>query len=310
MRKKHMLIGAVGIVVGVLLSSVAVVLAGNLDSPAGPTESAAQMYTLEQIYDRLNDGTAATKQTTFQEPASAPGSTMHTLDEIMAKAPAADNTDGAGLRDVQAGKTYWGLTSGNWGLQTGKGTGVPVTGQTGCWNSDGSSIDCAGTGQDGEYQLGHLPAVDPRDLDRFTDNGDGTVTDNLTRLVWLKNADCAEEPKVWDTALSYSNALYDGCTDCFGTSGDCGLSDGSSAGDWRLPNVNELHSLVMDSGQTDPALPPVHPFSDVGWGLYWSSTSAHNTGKAWFVDLSDGDVNDVGDKDGWGLWVWPVRGGQ
>ena len=306
MRNKYILIG---IVVGVLLASVVVVVAGNIDSPAGPTESAAQMYTLEQIYNRLNSGTATDKQTTFQEPASAPGSTMHTLDEIMAKAPAADNTDGAGLRDVQAGKTYWGLTSGNWGLQTGKGTGVPMTGQTGCWNSDWSSIDCAGTGQDGEYQLGNLPAVGPGQLRRFTDNGDGTVTDNLTRLVWLKNANCAPEPEVWDTALSYANALHDGCTNCFGTSGDCGLSDGSSAGDWRLPNVNELHSLVVDSGQTDPALPPGHPFTAVESGEYWSSTSAHDRGKAWLVNLGEGYVF-ICDKDGCGLWVWPVRGGQ
>ena len=62
--------------------------------------------------------------------------------------------------------------------------GVPKTGQTGCWDAGGTSIPCAGTGQDGEYQAG--VSVDPR----LTDNGDGTVTDNLTELVWLTNADC------------------------------------------------------------------------------------------------------------------------
>ena len=281
---------------------------GTLDSSAAP--GSTNSYTLEDIYNRLNAGTAGS-QSTFTEPAAGPGTgTMHTLNEIMAKAPAADNTDGAGLRDVQAGKTYWGLTSGNWGQQTGKGTGVPVTGQTGCWNSSGSSIDCAGTGQDGEYQLGHLPAVSPGNLDRFTDNGDGTVTDNLTRLVWLKNADCAGAVKNWSTALSYSNALYDGCTNCFGTSGDCGLSDSSSAGDWRLPNVNELHSLVVDSGQTNPALPPGHPFSGVQSSSYWSSTTyAPSTSYAWYVYLSNGHVY-VGDAKTYPYYVWPVRGGQ
>ena len=41
-----------------------------------------------------------------------------------------------------------------------------------------------GPGDDGEYQMG--VSVDSR----FTDNGDGTVTDNLTGLIWLKDAGC------------------------------------------------------------------------------------------------------------------------
>lgn len=69
---------------------------------------------------------------------------------------------------------------------------------------------------------------------RFTDNGDGTVTDNLTGLIWLKNANCAGASKNWDMAIDYAAALHDGCTNCFGTAGDCGLSDGSAEGDWRL----------------------------------------------------------------------------
>jgi len=62
MRNRYILIG---IVVGVLLSSVAVVVAGSIDSPVGPTESAAQMYTVEQIYDRLDTGAEATKMAQF-----------------------------------------------------------------------------------------------------------------------------------------------------------------------------------------------------------------------------------------------------
>ena len=55
---------------------------------------------------------------------------------------------------------------------------IPKTGQTQCRGLQlGNLIDCAGTGQDGEYQAG--VSVDPR----FTDNGDGTVTDNLTGLI-------------------------------------------------------------------------------------------------------------------------------
>ena len=84
-------------------------------------------------------------------------------------------------------------------------------------------------GDDGDLQKGvQFP------VPRFTDNGDGTVTDNLTNLVWLKNARCIEAI-LWYGAIEFSNNLKNG---------DCGLSDGSVAGDWRLPNRNELLSLI------------------------------------------------------------------
>lgn len=69
---------------------------------------------------------------------------------------------------------------------------------------------------------------------RFTDNLNGTVTDNLTGLIWLKNASCFEASD-WPSALSSANKL---------ASGSCGLTDSSTAGQWRLPNANELESLV------------------------------------------------------------------
>jgi len=53
------------------------------------------MHTLEDIYNRLDTGAAGAKRGGgFMEPAAGPGSTMHTLDEIMAIAPAADNSNG------------------------------------------------------------------------------------------------------------------------------------------------------------------------------------------------------------------------
>ena len=232
MRNKYILIG---VVVGVLLASVAVVLAGNIDSPEAPTHEDAQMYTLKQIYDCLNTGAESAEMTTFTEPDSGPGSTMNTLDEIMDKAPEVDDTDGAGVADVGSGKKFWGLTSGAWGLQTGTGTiatydaSVPKTGQTTSY----------ATGDDGDLEKG-VSWPNPR----FTDNGNGTVTDNLTGLIWLKNANCYGT-RSWANALSDANALADGI---------CSLSDSSSAGDWRLPNVRELFSLI-DFSQSSPALP-------------------------------------------------------
>ena len=72
---------------------------------------------------------------------------------------------------------------------------------------------------------------------------DGTVTDHLTGLIWLKNAGCFT-PALFAAALTDANQL---------ASGACGLTDGSKAGDWRLPNINELESMV-DVSESNPAL--------------------------------------------------------
>jgi len=170
---------------------------------------------------------------------------------------------------------------------------VPKTGQTTCWDQSGSPIDCAGTRQDGELQKG--VSTDPR----FTDNGDGTVKDNLTGLIWLKNANCFGYLQ-WYDAVARPNTL---------ASGACGLSDGSAAGAWRLPNIKELQSLI-DFAQIYPALPAGHPFSMVQSSTYWSSTTnLYNQSLAWGVFLPSGDVYYASFKY-YHYFVWPVRGGQ
>jgi hypothetical protein len=170
---------------------------------------------------------------------------------------------------------------------------VPKTGQT---------ISYA-TGDDGDLEMG-VDWPSPR----FTDNGDGTVTDNLTGLVWLKNANCAaffsgdataQNSRNWSNALTAANSL---------AGGYCGLTDGSSAGDWRLPNVRELQTLI-DYGEYSPALPDGHPFTGVQSGYYWMSTTrAVSTSSAWSMRMDYGNVYD-GDKDH-EHYVWAVRGGQ
>jgi hypothetical protein len=361
-------------------------LAGGLDAPAAPTASGSAMYTGEEIYNRLTTGAAGTKRSgPFAGPAAGPAAGGHTLNNIMAAAPAADNTNGATAADVLSGKTFWGLrTDGAWGLKTGSvpagsnvtgpngslvinipgglysnwhlvdlhfyggqtatavdsnliagnirsgtaifgvtGTLVPgvlakrvvnKTGQTKCWDSAGKPLSsCAGTGQDGEFQYGNDPSIAPTygsltgayntptlvSGARFTDNSDGTVTDNLTALIWLKNANCTDTVRgiaggalTWADALIWSNYL---------ASGACGLSDNSNAGDWRLPNINELHSL-------GPTWPPSSPFTGVqSW--YWSSsTYANDTSQAWNVIMLSGNV--FSDPKTLGHYVCPVRGGQ
>ena len=273
MRNKYMLIGVVGVVAGVLFTSAVMVLAGtNFDSPSVPTDSASQMYTLEQVYDRINDGTAAISMTTFTEPSSGPAATMHDLNAIY---------DLASERSRPA-----------------------KTGQTKCYDNS-SEQTCPVTGfpgQDGELQKGATwPST------RFTDNGNGTVTDNLTGLIWLKDANCYGG-RSWANALSDANAL---------ANGTCSLTDGSSAGDWRLPNVNELLSLIH-WGVFSPAVPNTagtgqwaagDPFDNVQSNYYWSSTTyAGGTTTAWRVGLHAGFVG-TETKTG-SRYVWPVRGGQ
>ena len=118
-----------------------------------------------------------------------------------------------------------------------------------------------GTGDDGEYQAGVAWPVP-----RFTDNLDGTVTDNLTGLVWTRRADCAGQ-ETWHGARAYCNWLGHDV---------CGLRDGSAAGDWRLANLRELHSLIHYAF-TEPAVPntagtaqwtPGDPFNDLRSASY------------------------------------------
>jgi hypothetical protein len=180
---------------------------------------------------------------------------------------------------------------------------VEKTEQSACHDSSGSLISCSGTGQDGDHRAGALWPTP-----RFTDNGDGTVTDNLTGLIWLKEANCFGG-RLWAQALGDCSAL---------TSGSCGLTDGSSAGDWRLPNIKELQSL-FHYGYHLPALPDTSgaakwtegdPFTNVqaAGSYYWSGSSV--TGYehfAWDVRMDYGDTNSHS-KSASSFHVWPVRG--
>jgi hypothetical protein len=148
---------------------------------------------------------------------------------------------------------------------------------------------------------------------RFTDNGDGTVTDNTTGLIWLKKTNCFG-PITWYKAMTAVADL---------AHGQCGLTDGSFQGDWRLPERAELLTL-LDERYESPALSNAtgtdqwmegDPFSGVQSAPYWSATAYGNyPDAAWLVLFSQGYMlyyaNDsYAGKTGTSS-VWPVRGGQ
>jgi hypothetical protein len=145
-------------------------------------------------------------------------------------------------------------------------------------------VSLPGTGQEASYASGDDGSLRKGTVwpdDRFTDNGDGTVSDHLTGLVWLQSAGCFT-PALFAAALTDVNQL---------ASGACGLSDGSKPGDWRLPNLNELESMI-DVSRSNPALPAGSPFTNVSNGIYWSSTSYFGgqagSPTAWTIRLGDG----------------------
>lgn len=154
---------------------------------------------------------------------------------------------------------------------------VPKTGQT-------NSVQ---TGDDGTYQKG---VVWPNP--RFTIQADtNCVLDNLTGLIWARSANPAGSSMPWSNAIAFCEDL---------TYGD--------QSDWRLPNRNELNSLI-DANRSRPALPADHPFAGVTNGLYWSGTSyANNSNYAWGMHMFYGNIAEYSKT--WGLNVWPVRGGQ
>ena len=172
----------------------------------------------------------------------------------------------------------------------------------------------------------------------YVDCGNGTVTDTSSGLVWLKNADCLGGGVDWYTAMEVVAGLADLDDGFCANKGltaavcDCGLSDGSSPGEWRLPSRAEWQAMVADAVDLgcSPTITSDFPagiipcwsagcstlglcaFSDVQSASYWSSTtSVSSPNRAWGVFLQHGEVY-VPDSKGGGNEnsVWPVRGGQ
>lgn len=109
---------------------------------------------------------------------------------------------------------------------------LPDTGQTTCYDQVGKVISCPAPGQplaqDGSYNINPLS---------YTDNGDGTVTDNNTGLMWQQQDD--GNTYNWFKASGTYDATYNP------TSEDvCGSLTLGGYSDWRLPAKKELMTIV------------------------------------------------------------------
>ncbi len=122
----------------------------------------------------------------------------------------------------------------------------------------------------------------------FEDNGNGTITDRITRLVWQKQDEGATG--AWETAIIV-----------------CELLSLGGYTDWRLPNVKELRSIV-DSGTYAPAIYAGY-FPNTRSDSYWSSTTyVASPDAAWRVNFWHGEV--ASSLKGNHYFVRCVRGGE
>jgi len=172
--------------------------------------------------------------------------------------------------DYWSSTTFAGYPNGAWGVNYGYGS----------FDDDPESNDfyvrCVRAGQ--------------LNFDNFTDDHDGTLTDNSTGLVWQQGE---PGPMMWEVALSYCD----------------GLSLGGHT-DWRLPNIKELESIT-DSTRENPAIDTAY-FPNAQSPYYWSSTTyAYYPHYAWGVLFLDGYVGfENKDDDFHVFYVRCVRGGQ
>lgn len=169
---------------------------------------------------------------------------------------------------------------------------VPRTGQT------PSSPITAPSGSDGALQKGA-----PWPNDRFKPDLSGNcIIDNLTGLMWVRNLNTVNNGNrlVWNAALTTAtNGRW------------CGYSD------WRVPNINELGSLINYS-QSEPAtwlnadIGVGAGFSNVQTSPYWSSsTAAYSSGLAWQINMFSGIIGVFSKEETLEPpYLLPVRGGK
>jgi len=150
-------------------------------------------------------------------------------------------------------------------------------------------------------------------LDRYENCGNGTTTDSVTGLIWLSNANCFGQLTYKEAQDQVANLKH----------GDCGLTDNSSPGDWRLPTKDEWTATVdraIALNCNSPALTDttgydcnseerMQMFNGVQLTYYWlSTTHSASPTNAWAAYLVDGAQATANKETSFP--VWPVRAGQ
>ena len=123
----------------------------------------------------------------------------------------------------------------------------------------------------------------------YINNGDGTITDQSTRLMWQQNDDAIQ--RAWESAVSYCEGL-----------------DLAGHSDWRLPNLKELLSIV-DYSIWAPAIDSTY-FPTTQATRYWASTSKFSsTTLAWDISFMLGNIETFNKSHG-SYYARCVRGGE
>ncbi len=108
--------------------------------------------------------------------------------------------------------------------------------------------------------------------ENYTDNGDGTVFDSVTNLLWKKDSVVKD---TWKEALSY-----------------CANLEFAGHSDWRLPNRNELASLV-DYSKAETGAEVISSFPGMTPDMFWTSTPGNVESDNWIVDMKSGNVSQM-----------------
>ncbi|MBP7866321.1 MAG: hypothetical protein KA419_10255 [Acidobacteria bacterium] len=302
------------------------VQAGDPDSPGPPNTTAGHMPTLQELYDYLMSGTLPAPPAPFQEPAAGPGGTMKTLLQIYSDMRALLDQVTVAETEVLSGRKYFSTSPAGWGIWSGTmpdNGAVAITPGVAAQTIPAGYHDGLGTvagdadltggnirngvtifGVAGTYSGGGCTCSGTLVGTRWCDNGDGTVTDLLGSdvmsgkgkcLVWLKEAGFLALQS-WCDANSLTSLLS--AADPLAE-----LTDGSVAGDWRVPTLLEMQALTSGT----EAVRMETPRAFTGVGLYYWSYSSSSISESWLINLSNGEAWTALKDYEYG--VWPIRSG-